>query len=54
MIGRRWPDQTPEETVAETYAGRELKEGDVVRVGNTRMRVGVLAAEWLPEPVAFR
>jgi hypothetical protein len=36
----------------ETYVGRELKDGDEVRVGSTVILVGVLVFDWQPDSMS--
>ena len=43
-IGRRQPGQTPEEGARQGFRERDLSDGDEVRLGDTVMRVGVIAA----------
>ncbi|HEV3443760.1 MAG TPA: FHA domain-containing protein [Gemmataceae bacterium] len=51
-IGQRRPGQEPHNAVLEQYTGRELNDGDRVRVGGTLIRVGVLMIDWQPEPLS--
>lgn len=47
-IGRRKPDETPEEAALAAFPERDLADGDEVTLGQTRVRVGVAAKTPVP------
>ena len=51
-LGRRSAGQTPREAALEMYVGRELKDGDQVRVGDTLILVGILVMDWQPDSMS--
>jgi pSer/pThr/pTyr-binding forkhead associated (FHA) protein len=53
MIGQRGPEQSHLEAGKEIQADRELKDGDVVRVGNSKIEVHVEVPAWVHAPPAL-
>ena len=51
-VGRRRGGQSPREAAIETYVGRELKDGDEVRVGGTVIQVGIVVYDWQPDSMS--
>jgi eukaryotic-like serine/threonine-protein kinase len=51
MIGRRRKGQEPEEAHAEVQGSRELRDGDIVRVGLTVIQVNIHVPHWVTSPL---
>jgi pSer/pThr/pTyr-binding forkhead associated (FHA) protein len=53
MLGQRHPGESGEDASADTQAGWELKDGDVVRIGHVKMQVSVYVPDLMPASVMF-